>query len=151
MTRGRPLRPAAALLLVALAVGACAGPSGAARSEAPAAGEALPPGWGRLKPLLEAGQARAAAGDLPGLHAVADEVDAEGLSLLRANVPNTVPRHEIPRFLEGRAAFGRALVEFAQAREERRDGDLARLFQRLADAWHAWMAVIRGLPPERAV
>lgn len=151
MTRGRPPRNAAALLLVALAVGGCAGPPGAARPEAPAAGQALPAGWGRMKPLLDEGGARAAAGDLPGLEALADEVNAEGLSLLRANVPNTVPRHEIPRFLEGRAVFGRALVDFAQAREERRDGDLARLFQRLADAWHAWMAVIRGLPPERAV
>ena len=122
-----------------------------APSSTPPAPLGLPPGWDRIRPLLEDGQARAARSDAAGLRALAPELDAEGLSLLKANMPNEVARPDAPRFLEGRTLFGKALLEFARAAESGPDADLLSTFQRLADTWYAWMAALRGLPPERTL
>ncbi len=149
-----------ALLILALA---CAGPGcqgsrgnapgshvGAGRA-APSPAQGLPPGWGRLRPLLERGEALAAAGDQAALLALAPALKDEGLSLLKSNMPNTLARHDVPRFLEGRAAFGDALLLVASAHEQGRAADLPALVTRLADAWRGWMSVISGQAPERAV
>jgi hypothetical protein len=157
MRRGGLLRGArGAVAVLALCLAACTGGNprhgGAARAPTAAAPQALPPGWGRIKPLLEAGQQRAAARDVPGLKALAPQVNREGLSLLQANMPNDVARPDVPRYLEGRSLFGKALVEFARAVETGdRDPDLPDLFTRVAESWHAWMRAMRGLPPERTL
>ena len=146
------------LLTAALALGACrsTNPSacratGTVVSSAPPAPRDLPPGWGRIRPLLEAGRARVDANDVAGLKALAPEIQAEGLSLLKSNMPNDLARPDVPRYLEGRSLFGKALVEFASAAEAGRDAELFGLFTRLSEAWYAWMAALRGLPPERAL
>jgi hypothetical protein len=151
-----------AVLLAALAAAAagCQGGRGAgdAGFEAARPGRAsvspvqgLPPGWGRMRPLLERGEALALAGDTAGLLALAPSLQQEGLGLLRSNMPSTLPRHDVPRFLEGRAAFGDALVRFAQAHEDGRAADLPGLLRGLANAWRGWMAVVSGAPVEHAV
>jgi hypothetical protein len=111
----------------------------------------LPPGWGRIKPWLDQGEARVAAHDVAGLKALAPRINEEGLALLKANMPNDVARPLAPAFLEGRAVFGKALLDFARAVEEHRDAEVPDLFQRLSESWYAWMAAMRGLPPERSV
>jgi hypothetical protein len=112
---------------------------------------AVSPGWGRIKPLLDEGQRRVAAGDVAGLKALAPRINEEGLGLLRANMPNDVARPDAVGFVEGRTVFGRALLLFAEAYEANRDAELPDLFVRVNEAWNAWMAAMRGLPPERAV
>lgn len=112
---------------------------------------ALPPGWGRMKPLLDQGQQRVDARDVAGLKVLAPRINAEGLGLLKANMPNDVARPDAVRFLEGRSVFGRALLLFAEAVEQHRDAELPDLFARLSEAWYAWMAAMRGFPPERAI
>jgi hypothetical protein len=121
------------------------------RRAADATPTGLPPGWGRLKPLLDQGQQHVAAHDLAGLKALAPRINAEGLGLLKANMPNDVARPDALAFLEGRAVFGRALLLFAEAVEGHRDAELPDLFLRLTETWYAWMAAMRGLPPERSV
>jgi hypothetical protein len=111
----------------------------------------LPPGWARLRPMLAHGEALAATGDTAGLMKLALPLQAEGLGLLRASVPNALPRHEMPRFLEARAAFGDALVRYAKAHEEGRAQDLPTLMREVAATWRGWMAVISGQAPEREV
>ena len=141
----------AALVLVLLLTGCTTSNRAEMPSRSSAAPE-LPPGWGRIRPLFDAGHARIAARDLVGLRALAPKVNAEGLALLKANLPNVVARPDVPRYLEGRALFGKALLEFARAAETpERDADLPDLFVRLSESWHAWMRALRGLPPERAL
>ena len=138
--------------LFLLLAGGCANPSAAGSNATvrQSPGD-LPSGWSRLKPLFDAGDARIAAHDLAGLKALAPDVNHDGLSLLRANLPNTLARHDVARFLEGRAVFGQALLAFATAVEQNGDAELPGLFQHLADAWYGWMSALQGLPPERAV
>jgi hypothetical protein len=147
------VRALALLVAAASLLAGCGGARGAgspvARPVSPAQG--LPPGWGRIRPLLEQGEALAFANDAEGLARLAPSLEHEGLSLLKANVPNTLPRHEMPRYLEGRAAFGDALVRVAEAREQGRAADLPALVRSLAGAWRGWMAVITGTSPEKAV
>lgn len=160
------MRAAPALLLgFVLLLGACRGGGGGGTSggaggasAAPRAGkppispiQGVPPGWGRMRPLLAKAEALAAAGDLPGLTALVPTLKQEGLGLLRSSVPNTLPRHETPRYLEARAAFGDALVRLAEAHEQGRAADLPELVRTLAGTWRGWMAVISGQAPERAV
>lgn len=148
---GRGARGASALLALSLPLGACAASGTPADPTARRAPLGLPPGWGRIRPLLEAGHVRAAAHDAAGLRALAPEVNAEGLALLRANTPNDVARPDLARYLEGRALFGEALLAFARAAESGSDAGLPDLFTRLADAWYAWMAALRGLPSEHTL
>lgn len=144
-------------LALAFLLAGCAGGRSPPAAHAPyaraigATPTGLPPGWGRIKPLLEQGEARVAARDIAGLKALAPRINEEGLSLLKANMPNDVERPLAMAFLEGRAEFGRALLQFAQAVEGQRDAELPDLFTRLSESWYAWMAAMRGLPPERSV
>jgi len=151
-------RPALLLLVLACASSGCQGSRGdtlgtgaRAGRAAPSPAQGLPPGWGRLRPLLERGEGFAASGDHAALLALAPALKDEGLSLLTSNMPNTLARHHVPRFLEGRAAFGDALLLFAAAHEQGRAADLPALLARLAGAWQGWMSVLTGQAPERAV
>jgi hypothetical protein len=142
------MRRSAALLLLVLA--ACGSTPSARGSRAPAA-PALPPGWGRLEPLLRDAERAQAAADADALARLSPAIEREGLSLLQANPPNTLPRHAHPRFLEARREFGDALVALARARETDHVPDLGPFVLRVIDAYHGWMAVIRGAPPERSL
>lgn len=149
-----------ALLILALACagagcrgagGGSAATAGGAAKRAPSPAQGLPAGWGRLRPLLLRGEALAASGDQAALLALAPAIKDEGLSLLKSTMPNNLARHDVPRFLEGRAAFGDALIAFASAHEQGRAADLPALLARLSAAWQGWMSVLTGLAPERAV
>jgi len=153
--RGAPLL---LLLLAATASVGCqggranpsTGPGPSARGPVSSA-QGLPSGWGRLKPLLDQGEALSARGDEAALMALVPRLKEEGLSLLKANMPSTLARHDVPRFLEGRASFGDALVRLAAAQEEGRAAELPALVRSVADAWRGWMSVLTGQSPERAV
>jgi hypothetical protein len=107
----------------------------------------LPPGWGRMRPMLAHAEALAALDDQTGLMAAVPALKAEGLGLLQSSVPNALPRHELARFLEARTSFGDALVQLSEAHEQGRAADLPALVTRLADAWRGWMSVISGRRP----
>lgn len=160
----RRLRPAAALLLALLApsLAACGSTrltaGGSTRSAAgvraptaPASRPLLPSGWGRLEPLLREAERAQAAADAATLARLSPAIEREGLSLLKANMPSTLARHDVPRFLDARKEFGDALAALARARETDRVPDLGPFLLRVADAWRGWMAVIRGGPPERSL
>lgn len=150
MIRKRALM--AAWLAAAPALAACHGnPRDPVWQAKVAAMPQLPSGWGRMRPMLAHAEALAALDDRAGLMAAVPALKAEGLALLQASVPNALPRHELARFLEARAAFGDALVRLAEAHEQGRAGDLPALVTRLADAWRGWMSVISGQAPERSV
>ena len=154
------MTPGRGPVLLILALACALGPAGCSNPAAlttPAAGQPrpvtsnVPPGWSRMRPMFAHAEALAALGDTAGLLAYVPSLKAEGLGLLKSSVPNLLPRHELPRFLEARAAFGDALVRLSQAHEEGRAADLPALVTRLADAWRGWMSVISGQAPERAV
>jgi hypothetical protein len=109
------------------------------------------PGFRSARSVIADAERLAWANDVAGLLAHAPTVTREGVALLRAPLPHDLARPDVPRFLEGRAAFGAALLDWGRASDARDGAALLRALPPLVDAFWGWVDAWRGLPPERSV
>jgi hypothetical protein len=140
---------ALAAALVAAALAACTPGARAPSARPTPAG--LAPGYGAMAVVLRQAEALAARRDAAGLRALHGEIVETGLGLLRARMPHDLRDADVPRFHEGRLAFGDALKDWAVAVEGRDDAALFPALERLADAYFGWMDAYKGRAPERSV
>lgn len=91
------------------------------------------------------------AGDAATARAMFQEVLREGKGLLVMPPPNDLKRESVPRFLEGRGAFGDALNAYGLASERTDDAALWAATRRVEDSFWAWYDAYRGRPSEGAV
>ena len=113
-------------------------------------GEVTPSFQGMGSTLIEA-QRRHLAGNLPALKAMHPEITRMGVGLLRSRLPHDLREADLPRFEEGRQAFGRALTHWARVMERGEDQALGSALEALVDAYWGWVDAYKGLPPERSV
>jgi hypothetical protein len=104
-----------------------------------------------MRAVLSDAQELADRRDAPALRAHSSELVEMGMGLLRSSLPHDLSRADVPRFLEGRAAFGEALKAWSFAAEGTDDRALLDALQRLVDAYWGWVDAYKGLPPERSV
>jgi hypothetical protein len=141
-----------AACLAALLGGCRANPSAAsAPSRRGAPPGQVTPAFQGMRSVLSRAQKVADTGDMAALRRSSPEIVSMGIGLLRSNLPNDLHRADVPRFLEGRAAFGDALKAWSAAADGPDDAALRPALQRLVDAFWGWVDAYKGLPPERAV
>jgi hypothetical protein len=90
-------------------------------------------------------------GDAAGARAMHAEVLGAARDLLKMGPPHDLSRQRIPRFLEGRGAFGDAVNEYDRAVQGTEDAAVLRATADLQSAFHGWYAAYRGLPSEGSV
>ena len=100
--------------------------------------------------LAKLGRVRDAS-DATSARAMFPEVLREGKGLLVRPPPNDLKRESIPRFLEGRGAFGDALNAYGLETERTNDAALWTATRRVEDSFWAWYDAYRGRPSEGAV
>lgn len=135
----------------ALALGLLGGCAGAA---APAAQRTRPPTPLAFRGLEQAvaALARSAHGlDGRAVRAGTPGVIGAGIAQLKAPLPHDLARPDVPRYLEGRQAFGRALQRLAAALEAGAEAPLLEAARALPAALGAWIDTYLGLPPEVAL
>lgn len=98
----------------------------------------------KLSRVRDAGDAAAARGMFP-------EVLREGKGLLVMPPPHDLKRESVPRFLEGRGAFGDALNAYGLETDRTNDAMLWAATRRVEDSFWAWYDAYRGRPSEGAV
>jgi hypothetical protein len=104
-----------------------------------------------MNTTLRRAQAEARASDLAALKRRHAEITSMGMGLLRSRLPHDLREADLPRYEEGRAAFGQALARWAEAVERGDDGVLGARLQTLVDAYWGWVDAYKGLAPERSV
>jgi hypothetical protein len=153
--RPAPGRPCAVARLAGpvalLLLAACAGRAASAPTRRGAPAEAVTPEFQAMRVALSRAEGAARANDARTVRAGAGDVTDRGIALLRARVPHDLQRADLPRFLEGRAAFGDALRAFAAATESPDDARVLRALQDLVDTYWGWVDAYHGLAPERSV
>ena len=100
--------------------------------------------------LVKVGRLRD-ADDAAAARALFPEVLREGKGLLVMPPPADLKRESVPRFLEGRGAFGDALNAYGRETERTDDAALWTATRRVEDAFWAWYDAYRGRPSEGAV
>ena len=91
------------------------------------------------------------ANDAAGARAMFPTVLREGKQLLVMPPPADLKRESVPRFLEGRGAFGDALNAYGLETERKDDAALWTVTRRVEDSFWAWYDAYRGRPSEGAV
>jgi hypothetical protein len=91
------------------------------------------------------------AGDAANARALFPEVLREGKGLLLMPPPADLKRESVPRFLEGRGAFGDALNAYGREADGRDDAALWAATRRVDDSFWAWYDAYRGRPGEGEV
>jgi hypothetical protein len=132
--------------------GACA----TSTSGLPAGTRAAPPGevtptFQGMRTLLLRAQQRRVAGDAAGLRGMDGEITEMGLGLIRSTLPHDVRRADVPRYMEGRAAFGEQLKVWALTVGRGDDEALYAALDGLVGAYWGWVDAYKGLPPERSL
>jgi hypothetical protein len=112
---------------------------------------AVTPAFQGMGSTLLAAQASARAGDVAALKARHPVITRHGMGLLQSGHPHDLREADVPRYQEGRRAFGRALADWARAVEAGEDAGLGSALERLVDAYWGWVDAYKGLPPERSV
>lgn len=100
--------------------------------------------------LVKVGRLRD-ANDAAGARAQFPEVLREGKGLLVMPPPADLKRESVPRFLEGRGAFGDALNAYGRETERTDDAALWTATRRVEDSFWAWYDAYRGKPSEGSV
>lgn len=93
----------------------------------------------------------ASRGDAAGVRSRAPAVLQAGLAQLKAPLPHDVARTDVPRYLEGRHAFGRELTRLATALEANDERELLAAALALPPTLGAWIDAYLGLAPETSV
>lgn len=144
MIRGAGLSLLALAWLAGCTGGPAAAPAASARSP-------TPPRFRALRRILDAGLAAHVRGDARALRARSPALSREGLALIKATLPHDVARTDVPRYLEGRAAFGAALKRWVGAVESGTDREVLDAFADVEAAYRGWVDAYLGLEPETSV
>lgn len=153
MSRHRPSRPAllSSLLAIAVATSGCGSTPPPKDTRVSTVASSSPGEFGSMRGLLVKLGRLKEAGDAKGARALYGEVLAEGKGLLVMKPPSDLRRDVVPRFLEGRAAFGDALNAYGREQAGTDDAALWTATTRLADSFWAWYDAYRGRPAEGGV
>jgi hypothetical protein len=130
---------------------ACASGSGLPEGTRGAPPGEVTPAFQAMRSTLMEGLRLSEAGDGAGLRALNADITEIGMALLTSGLPHDVRRADVPRFLEGRAAFGDALKAWVTALEQPDDRIVGAALGDLVDAYWGWVDAYKGLPPERSV
>lgn len=144
-------RPLLLLAVVALATAGCGSTTPPKDTRVSGVASSSPGEFASMRSLLvKLGRLRE-AGDAKAARALYPEALAEGKGLLVMKPPADLRRDVVPRFLEGRAAFGDALNAYGREKDGTDDAALWTATTRLADAFWAWYDAYRGRPAEGGV
>jgi hypothetical protein len=116
-----------------------------------AARPTTPPRFQRMERMVRAGLADASRGDARALRARSPDLTNEGMALIKAVLPHDVSRTDVPRYLEGRAAFGASLKRWVGAVETGSDEDVFAAIRDLDGATQGWIDAYLGLAPETSI
>jgi len=141
----------AAVLAVALTAAGCGSTTPPKDTRVSGVASSSPGEFSSMRNLLvKLGRLRE-AGDAKGARELYGEALAEGKGLLVMKPPSDLRRDVVPRFLEGRAAFGDAMNAYGRAKDGTDDAALWTATQGLADSFWAWYDAYRGRPAEGGV
>ncbi len=118
---------------------------------APVPATNVPPRFARINQVLEQARFLLYKNRVPEVRALDNTITDEGLALIRARLPNDLRRADVPRYEEGRRAFGEALKEYAASVSDPNDARLRAAIERLYDAQRGWADAYVGRPVESAI
>ncbi len=133
----------------AAGLGGCAGTGASATARS--VSRQTPLSFRGLEQSVRALAAAASRGDAASVRSLAPGVMQGGVAQLKAPLPHDVARTDVPRYLEGRHAFGRELTRLATALESNDERELLAAALALAPTLSAWIDAYLGLAPETAV
>ncbi len=118
---------------------------------APVAATNVPPRFSTINQVLEQARFLVYKNRFPEVRALSNTITDQGLALIKARMPNDLRRADVPRYEEGRRAFGEALKQWTVAVQDPSDAVLYAALERLYNAQRGWADAYVGRAVESAI